>query len=66
MFWFIRDDQQVNFQGLEWNQLLETWLQLIPKSGRFQDVSGLVVTMEDITAKDYNESDLLDLDHLSS
>ncbi|WP_045441377.1 hypothetical protein [Picosynechococcus sp. NKBG042902] len=66
MFWFIRDENQVDFQGLGWNQLLETWLQLIPKHGRFQDVNGSVVTMEDITAKDYLESDPLDLDHLSS
>ncbi|BAU65677.1 hypothetical protein STA3757_30660 [Stanieria sp. NIES-3757] len=66
MFWFIRDEQQVDFQGLEWNQLLEQWLKLIPKSGSFQEVYGLVVTLEDITAKDYVESDPLDLDHLSS
>ena len=66
MFWFIRDEKQADFQGLEWNQLLETWLQLIPKSGRFQEVDGLVVALEDITAKDYVESDPLDLDHLSS
>lgn len=66
MFWFIRDEKQVDFQGLEWNQLLEQWLKLIPESGRFQEVHGLVVTLEDITAKDYVESDPLDLDHLSS
>jgi hypothetical protein len=66
MFWFIRDEQQVDFQGLEWNQLLEQWLKLIPEFGRFQEVHGLVVTLEDITAKDYVESDPLDLDHLSS
>jgi hypothetical protein len=66
MFWFIRDEKQADFQGLEWNQLLETWLQLIPKSGRFKKVDGLVVALEDMTAKDYVESDSLDLDHLSS
>ena len=66
MFWFIRDEKQVDFQGLEWNQLLEQWLKLIPESGHFQEVHGLVVTLEDITAKDYVESDPLDLDHLSS
>ncbi len=66
MFWFIRDEKQADFQGLEWNQLLEQWLKLIPESGRFQKVDGLVVALEDMTAKDYVESDPLDLDHLSS
>jgi hypothetical protein len=39
-------------------------LKLLPKSGRFQS-DGLVVSLEDMTAKDYVESDQLDLDHLS-
>jgi hypothetical protein len=45
MFWFIRDEKQADFQGLEWNQLLEQWLKLIPESGRFQKVDGLVVAL---------------------
>ncbi len=66
MFWFIREEEQNQFKGTGWDQLLETWLQLIPESGRFQKVDGLVVALEDMTAKDYVESDPLDLDHLSS
>jgi hypothetical protein len=66
MFWFIRDEQQVDFEGLGWDRLLETWLEFIPTFGRFHQVDGLVVTLEDMTAKEYNESDRLDLDHLSS
>lgn len=65
MFWFIRDEEQIQFQGKAWHQLLEQWLQFIPASGRFQSVEGQVVALEDITAKDYVESDPLDLDHLS-
>jgi hypothetical protein len=65
MFWFIRDEQQIEFEGLGWDKLLEKWLELIPEADRFQNVNGSVVTMEDITAKDYVESDPLDLDHLS-
>ena len=48
------------------DEYLEQWSELIPKSGRFQRVDGLVVALEDMTAKDYVESDKLDLDHLSS
>lgn len=65
-FWFIRDEKQLEFEGLGWDKLLGKWLDLIPQADRFQGVNGLVVTLEDITAKDYVESDPLDLDHLSS
>lgn len=66
MFWFIRNEEQVQFQELEWEKWLKQWLQLLPASARFQSVEGLVVSLEDMTAKDYVESDPLDLDHLSS
>ncbi|MHC5721214.1 MAG: hypothetical protein ACYTX0_56645, partial [Nostoc sp.] len=58
-------EEQVQFQGTTWDILLQQWLKLIPQSERFQFVDGQVVTLEDITAKDYVESDALDLDHLS-
>lgn len=65
MLWFIRHEEQIQFQGTGWDKLLQQWLKLIPESGRFKSVEGQVVTLEDITAKDYVESDPLDLDHLS-
>ncbi len=65
-FLFIRDEEQVQFQDIRWDQLCENWLKLIPPSGRFQSVDGLVVSLEDMTAKEYVESDPLDLDNLSS
>ena len=65
MFWFIRHEEQIQFQGTGWEQQLTKWLALIPESGRFQSIEGLVVTLEDMTAKEYVESDPLDLDHLS-
>jgi hypothetical protein len=66
IFWFVRDEEQSQFKGIGWEQFLNKWLQLIPESGRYQDVEGLVVALEDMTAKEYVESDRLDLDHLSS
>lgn len=66
IFWFIRDEEQSKFQGIGWEQFLERWLQLIPESGRYQNVEGSVVALEDMTAKEYVESAPLDLDHLSS
>ena len=66
MFWFIRAETELNFEGKTWDTYLKAWLNLVPKSGRFTEVDGDVVTLEDITAKDYVESDPLDLDHLST
>jgi hypothetical protein len=64
MFWFIREDKDVTFKG-EWTTHLKEWLALIPPSEKFSPVDGLVVTLADIRAQDYVESDPLDLDHLS-
>lgn len=66
IFWFIRDEDQNQFKGVGWNQFLNQWLQLIPESGRYKNVEGSVVALEGMTAKEYVESDPLDLDHLSS
>lgn len=64
-FWFIRNPEQPTFEGEGWDSLLERWLALMPPSGRFAPIAGLVTTLEDLTARDYVESDRLDLDHLS-
>jgi len=42
------------------------WLKRVPAAGRFATVDGAVLTLDDLTARDYVESDPLDLDHLSS
>lgn len=66
LFWFIRDGDQPNFEGMSWDTLLEHWLRLFPEAERFTSIDGVVVTLEDLTARDYVESDPLDLDHLST
>ncbi|MBD2489374.1 hypothetical protein [Aulosira sp. FACHB-615] len=65
MFFFIRHEDQIQSQKMEWDKLRRQWLDLVPESGRFK-ADGIVTSLEDMTAKDYVESDLLDLDHLSS
>lgn len=65
-FWFIRNDDEADFEGKSWADLLHDWLELVPASGRFRAVDGMVVTLEDFTARDYVDSDPLDLDHLST
>lgn len=64
-FWFIsKNESQPEYETPE--DLIQKWQELVPKSGRFTNVICLLVTMEDLTAKEYIESDPLDLDHLSS
>ena len=65
-FWFIHEEEVMDFEGKRWDTLLGGWLQLIPASGRFRQVHGAVLALEDLTAKEYAESDPLDLDHLST
>lgn len=64
-FWFIRNDTDVTFEDKSWADLLKSWLRLVPATGRFTSVEGQVVTLHEMTAQDYVDSDPLDLDHLS-
>jgi len=65
MFWFIRDEKQIQSPEIGWDELRKQWLKLLPESDRFE-VDGIVTSLEDMIAKDYVESDPLDLEHLSS
>lgn len=65
-FWFVRHDEDIDFDGDSWSMFLESWLRLVPPTGRFNAVFGQVTTLTDLTAADYVNSDPLDLDHLSS
>ena len=66
MFWFVRAEEDVLFKEKAWHELLAEWLKLLPPSARFSAVDGTVVSLDDMTAKDYLQSDRLDLDRLSS
>lgn len=67
MFLFIRDSEADGVIGrpTTWDTHLERWLGLAPAGGRFRSIDGMVVTLDDITARDFVESDRLDLEHLS-
>jgi hypothetical protein len=56
IFWFIRVEEDDRFQDREWYELLDSWLKFIPASGRFSAVGGSVVTLADMTAKEYVNS----------
>ncbi len=65
-FWFIRRDDDLDHQRIDWSIWEKSWLQLVPASGRFTKVQGQAFALEDLTAAEYVNSDRLDLDHLSS
>ncbi len=64
-FFFVREPSAHDFEGSTWEGLLENWLSRLKVRGRFTTVDGLVQTLDDLTARDYVESDLLDLGFLS-
>lgn len=63
-WWFIRDDDPVELQA-NWTTVIERWLALFDDAGRFRLDSPIACRLEDMTARDYIESDHLDLDRLS-
>jgi len=65
-FWFIRSSDTHDFEGKSWDHYLDAWMKLVHPAGRFEQVDGAVVSLDDLTAQDYVESDPLDLDHLSA
>lgn len=65
-FWFVRDEGDADFEGKNWGELLKEWLKLVPTTGRFKSIEGQVVTLQDMNAGEYVDSDPLDLDHVST
>lgn len=65
-FWFVPDERMEPSVGPEWASLLDSWLGLLTRTDRFTEIEGLVQTLDDLSAREYVESDPLDLDHLSS
>ena len=63
-WWFIKDADPVDVH-VDWPRFLDQWLELFDQTGRFRFDLPIVCRLEDMTARDYVESDHLDLDRLS-
>ena len=62
-WWFVTySDLDID---TNWPRLLELWLALFDQSGRFRVDASIACRLEVMTARDYVESDRLDLDRLS-
>ena len=65
-WWFVKDDDPQNVSA-DWPALLDRWLALFEQDegGRFRLDAPIACWLEDMTARDYVDSDRLDLDRLS-
>ncbi len=63
-WWFIKDADPAGVQ-VDWPTLLDQWLARFDQTGRFRLDPPIACRLEDMTARDYVESDRLDLDRLS-
>jgi hypothetical protein len=65
-FFFVQHDAQNTVLHQAWDYWLDKWLELLPPSGRYVSIRGLVLPLSQMQADEYVASDQLDLDHLSS
>ena len=66
LFLFVRDDTVQAPAGQTWDNYLDLWLERVRPQGRFTHVDGVIQTLDDLTGREYVESDPLDFDHLSA
>lgn len=63
-WWFIREAEPRDFAA-NWAIWTERWMDRFDSSGRFRTDACFVAELDDLTAREYVESDKLDLDQLS-
>lgn len=62
--WFIKY-REAGDSASDWSDQVDRWVGLVDQSGRFCVESAVACSLEDITAHDYVESEVLDFDSLS-
>ena len=63
-WWFVKEAEPA--VQADWSTFLDRWLALFDQTGRFRLDPPIACRLEDMTARDYVESDRLDLDSLSA
>lgn len=63
---FIRPESTPEISDAVWSDQVEGWLDLCEPSGAITSVDGTVMTLSQMTAKEYVDSDRLDFDYLST
>jgi hypothetical protein len=64
-FWFIKESDPADARVIDWVHWTEEWLKRFTQQDRFILEPPTVARLDDMTARDYVESDRLDLDRLS-
>lgn len=64
-FWFIKEADPQGATTVNWPGWIDEWMKLIAKQGRFRLEPPTALRLEGMTARDYCESDRLDLDRAS-
>lgn len=58
-------EEEAQLPPAKWDELLAKWLELCSPTGVVHEIDGEILSLEELTAREYIESDALDLDHLS-
>lgn len=64
-WWFIIEDDPVGIADADWSKICESWLKLFAQGIKYSIEPPVACRLEDMTAGDYVESDLLDFERLS-
>lgn len=64
-FWFIKKADPQDATVVDWPAWIDKWMKLISKQGRFRLEPPTALRLEGMTARDYCESERLDLDRAS-
>jgi len=64
-WWFIKDADPLGVEA-DWPKYLKLWIDLFNDSDRFELNTSIVCRLEEMTARDYLESDRLDLDRVTT
>lgn len=64
-FWFVKETDPQDAGTVDWSSWIEEWMKLINKQARFRLDPPTALRLEGMTARDYCESDRLDLDRAS-
>lgn len=64
-FWFIKEADPQDTKTVDWPSWMDEWMKLIAKQGRFRVEPPTAIPLEGLTARDYCDSDRLDLDRAS-
>ena len=65
-WWFIKNCEPDGVKQIDWHTTITRWMDLFEPGSRFTVTAVISCMLEDMTARDYVESDALEFDHMST